>query len=61
VRIDTSGGVPQIIHLNDYQNLGASAFIRVSRSLMFSVEYNYFLQQAANRHFAFVRLIYKTY
>jgi len=61
VRIDTSGGVPQIIHLDDYQNLGASAFIRISRSLMVSVEYNYFLQQAANRHFAFVRLIYKTY
>lgn len=61
VRIDTTGGVPQIIHLNDYQNLGASAFIRFSRNLMVSVEYNYFLQQAANRHFAFVRLIYKTY
>lgn len=61
VRFDTTSGTLQIIHLNDYQNLGASVFVHIGRNLMVSVEYNYFLQQAANRHFAFVRLIYKTY
>jgi hypothetical protein len=61
VRIDSTSGTPQIIHLNDYQNAGASAFIRISRSLWVSLEYNYYLQQAANQHFMFVRLIYKTY
>jgi hypothetical protein len=60
VRFDTSGGTPLLIHLSDYQNLGLSAFIRISRSLLASVEYNYFLQSAANRHSAFVRLIYRT-
>jgi hypothetical protein len=61
VRFDSTGGTPQIIHLNNYQNVGASAFIRISRSLWVSLEYNYYLQQTANQHFMFVRLIYKTY
>jgi hypothetical protein len=61
VRIDSTSGTPQLIHLNDYQNVGASAFIRVGRSFWVSLEYNYYLQQAANQHFVFVRLIYKTY
>ena len=61
VRIDSTSGTPQLIHLNDYQNVGASAFIRVGKSFWVSLEYNYYLQQAANQHFVFVRLIYKTY
>jgi hypothetical protein len=61
VRFDSTGGTPQLIHLNNYQNVGASTFIRISRSLWVSLEYNYYLQQAANQHFMFVRLIYKTY
>ena len=61
VRIDSTSGTPQLINLNDYQNVGASAFIRVGKSFWVSLEYNYYLQQAANQHFVFVRLIYKTY
>lgn len=61
IRIDTTSGVPQIIHLSDYKNAALTAFVRLSRRLMASVEYNYFLQTAANRHYFFVRLIYRTY
>jgi hypothetical protein len=61
VRFDSTGGTPQIIHLENYQNVGASTFIRISQSLWVSLEYNYYLQQSANQHFAFVRLIYRTY
>jgi hypothetical protein len=61
VRIDSTSGTPQLIHLNNYQNVGASAFIRIGKSFWVSLEYNYYLQQAANQHFVFVRLIYRTY
>ncbi len=61
IRYDTSGGTPVPVHLTDYQNYGLSTFFRLSGRLMLSVDYVYYAQLSANRHSAFVRLIYKTY
>ncbi len=61
IRYDTIGGVPQPVHLADYQNFGLSTFIHLSQKLMLSLEYVYYSQTSANQHSAFVRLIYKTY
>ncbi len=61
VRFDSSSGTPTIIHMDNYRNIDLSTFITISRAFMVSLEYDYFLQSAANRHYFYVRLIYRTY
>ncbi len=60
IRINDPNGIPEIIHLEDSENIGAGALVRISRRLSASVEYNFFLQQSLNEHFFFIRLIYRS-
>ena len=60
VRIDSSGGEPQIIHLNNYQNVSLGALVRLGRGLTVSLEYGGFLQSGLDEDFLFFRLIYRS-
>jgi hypothetical protein len=60
LRIDTSTGDPQIIHLADYRNVSLGTLVRLSRALSASIEYGGFLRPGENEHFLFVRLIYRS-
>jgi len=60
LRIDTSTGDPQIVHLADYRNVSLGTLVRISRALSASVEYGGFLRSGENEHFLFVRLIYRS-
>ena len=60
LRLDSSGGEPQFIHLDDYRNVTIGTLIRIGRGLSASIEYGGFLQSGLNEHFLFVRLIYRS-
>jgi hypothetical protein len=60
LRFDSSGGEPQVIHLNDSRNISLGALARLGRDLTASVEYGGFLESGSNEHFLFVRLIYRS-
>ena len=59
LRFDYRSGMPQIIHMDDYQTLSTFFFISLNRSLAVSLEYEYFIQERANQHLFFLRLIYR--
>ena len=61
LRLDSSGGEPQFIHLDDYRNVTIGTLIRIGRGLSASIEYGGFLQSGLNEHFLFVRLIYRSH
>lgn len=61
MRLDSSGGNPQFVHLVDHRNISLGALIRVGRDLSASIEYGGFLQSGLNEHFLFFRLIYRSY
>jgi hypothetical protein len=61
MRLDSSGGDPQFIHLDDYRNVSLGTLIRIGRGLSASIEYGGFLQSGLNEHFLFVRLIYRSH
>ncbi len=60
LRIDPSGGDPQIVHLDDFRNVSLGTLIRLGRGLSASIEYGGFLQSGLTEHFLFVRLIYRS-
>ncbi|GEM_PF-966629 len=60
VRLDSSGGDPQFIHVDNHRNVSLGALVRFGRGLSASVEYGGFLQSGENEHFLFVRLIYRS-
>jgi len=60
LRFDSSDGEPQVIHLNNSQNVSLGALVRLSRGLTASLEYGGFLQSGLNEHFLFFRLIYRS-
>jgi hypothetical protein len=57
IRFDDRTGSPEIIHLDDYKTLSTSIYYTVSRMVALSTEYEYFLQEKADQHLLFVRLI----
>ena len=59
IRFESNSGNPSPIHIADYKTYSVFVFLALSRNLSFSVEYEYFLQEEANQHLAFVRLIYR--
>jgi hypothetical protein len=61
LRFDYRSGIPQIIHLDDYQTMSTHFFISLNRSLAVSLEYEYFIQERANQHLFFIRLIYRKF
>jgi hypothetical protein len=61
LRFDYRTGMPQIIHLDDYQTLSTFFFITLNRHLAVSLEYEFFIQEEANQHLFFVRLICRTF
>jgi hypothetical protein len=61
LRFDYRSGLPQIIHLDDYQTLSTYFFITLNRHLAVSLEYEFFIQEEANQHLFFVRLIYRKF
>jgi hypothetical protein len=61
LRFDNRSGVPQIIHIDDYQTLSTFFFISLNRSLAVSLEYEFFIQEKANQHLFFVRVIYRKF
>lgn len=61
MRLDSSGGDPQFIHLDDHRNVSLGTLIRIGRGLSASIEYGGFLQSGLNEHFLFVRLIYRSH
>lgn len=61
MRLDSSGGDPQLIHLDNYRNVSLGTLIRLGRGLSASIEYGGFLQSGLNEHFLFVRLIYRSH
>jgi len=60
MRLDSSGGDPQFIHVDDHRNVSLGALVRFGRGLAASIEYGGFLQSGENEHFLFVRLIYRS-
>jgi len=60
MRLDSSGGDPQFIHVDDHRNISLGALVRFGRGLAASIEYGGFLQSGENEHFLFVRLIYRS-
>jgi hypothetical protein len=60
LRLDTTGGEPQWLALDNSQNVSMGALIRLGRSLAVSLEYGGFLQSSLDEHFLFFRLIYRT-
>lgn len=60
LRLDSSGGDPQFVHIDDHKNVSLGALFRIGRGLSASLEYGGFLQSGANEHFLFVRLIYRS-
>jgi hypothetical protein len=61
IRFDYKSGIPQIIHIDDCRTLSTFFFVSLSRSLAVSLEYEYFMQEDANQHLFFVRVIYRKY
>ena len=61
MRLDSSGGDPQLIHLDNYRNVSLGTLIRLGRGLSASIEYGGFLQSGLNEHFLFVRMIYRSH
>lgn len=61
LRFDYRSGLPQIIHIDDYQTLSTFFFISLNRSLAVSLEYEFFIQEKANQHLFFVRVIYRKF
>ncbi len=57
LRFSSTGGDPQIIHLNGYKTLAANIFVPINRRLSVSAEYSYFIQKNAGEHQFFLRLI----
>jgi hypothetical protein len=61
LRFDYRSGMPQIIHMDDYQTLSTFLFISLNRSFAVSMEYEFFIQEKANQHLFFVRVIYRKF
>jgi hypothetical protein len=61
LRYDYSSGVPQIMHFDDYRTLSTFFFMSLSRSLAVSLEYEFFIQEEANQHMFFIRMIYRKF
>jgi hypothetical protein len=59
LRFSSTGGTPEIIHLNGYKTLGASVFVPIGRRVSVSAEYGYFIQREAGEHQFFLRLIFR--
>jgi hypothetical protein len=59
LRFSSTGGDPQIIHLNGYKTLAANVFVPIGRRLSVSAEYSYFIQKDAGEHQFFLRLIFR--
>ncbi len=59
LRFSSTGGDPQIIHLNGYKTLAANVFVPVNRRLSVSAEYSYFIQRDDGEHQFFLRLIFR--
>jgi hypothetical protein len=59
LRFSSTGGDPQIIHLNGYKTLAANVFVPVGRRLSINAEYSYFIQKGAGEHQFFLRLIFR--
>ncbi len=57
VRYDYRNDTPYIIRLNDYKTVTTQFFIPLNRQFAASLEYEYFLQEEANQHLFFARLI----
>lgn len=60
LRLDTTGGAPEWLALDDSRNVSLGALIRLGRALSVSLEYGGFLQAGLNEHFLFFRLIYRS-
>ena len=60
LRLDSSGGEPQWINLDNSQNVSLGALVRLNRALSVSFEYGGFLRSSLNEHFLFFRLIYRS-
>ena len=61
LRFDGKSNVPQLIHKDDYKTLSTFLFIVFCRELAVSLEYEYYLQENADQHLFFIRLIYRKY
>jgi len=61
LRFDGKSNLPQLIHRDDYKTLSTFIFIVFSRQLAASFEYEYYLQENADQHLLFIRLIYRKY
>lgn len=59
LRFDYSSGMSQIMHIDDYRTLSTFFFISLNRSLAVSLEYEFFIQEKANQHMFFIRVIYR--
>ncbi len=59
LRFSSTGGDPQIIHLNGYKTIAANVFVPIGRRLSVSAEYSYFAQKDAGEHQFFLRLIFR--
>jgi hypothetical protein len=57
LRFSSTGGAPEIIHLNGYKTFGASVFVPVGRRVSISAEYSFYIQRDAGEHQFFLRLI----
>jgi hypothetical protein len=60
LRLDSSGGEPEWINLDNSLNVSLGALVRIGRGLTASLEYGGFLQSDFNEHFLFFRLIYRS-
>ncbi len=59
LRFSSTGGEPQILHLNGYKTLAANIFVPVGRRISISAEYSYFAEKDAGQHQFFLRLIFR--
>jgi hypothetical protein len=57
IRYGSSSPTPQIIHLDDYKTIASDLFIPINRAIAVSLQYEYFMQEDANQHLFFMRLM----
>ncbi len=60
IRISGDPDFSEIVHLDDTENFGLGALVRIGRGLSISAEYNFLLRRSTNEHFFFLRLIYRS-